>query len=92
MPVGALTALMVILDLGVYTAVGRTQANGDGTDSWCRSGDLVLTDMHYLNVYQEPVCDVPSALFADFNEYYEPYLLNFFDIHLSAGQFLCSEV
>jgi hypothetical protein len=71
--------------------VGRTQANGDGTDSWCGSGAPVLTDMHYANIYQEPACYAPSTLYADFNELYEPFLLNVFDVNMFCGQFLCGE-
>jgi hypothetical protein len=78
-------------DVAVFTAVGRTQANGDGTDSWCGTGALVPTDMLYNNKYQEPVCDVPSALYAYFF-YYDPYLVQIFDMNMYSGQFLCSEL
>jgi hypothetical protein len=74
-----------------YTVIGPTQANEDGTDTWCESGTVIPTEMHFLKKYQEPVCYVPSCMYADFDELYEPFLYNVFDCNMYAGLFLCGE-
>jgi hypothetical protein len=41
-------------------------ANGDGTDSWCRSDVRVLEKLYNGGKYVAPACNVETCLLADF--------------------------
>ncbi|XP_059474381.1 uncharacterized protein LOC132196029 [Neocloeon triangulifer] len=51
-----------------YAYVGETFANGDGTDSWCRSKTVIPTAMYYLQKYTPPVCEKTNC--------YAPYFFS----------------
>jgi hypothetical protein len=55
--------------------VGEIYANGDGTDSWCRSNVPVLNQFYSGGSYIAPECNSESCLFVDFNEDYTPFTL-----------------
>jgi hypothetical protein len=51
---------------------GDTFANGDGTDSWCRSGALVNQTLYYGGSYVPPKCDELTCFYFIMSFSYPP--------------------
>jgi len=44
-----------VLD-NAWVWLDERMANGDGTDSWCKSGGIVPYEMYHVKTYIPPVC------------------------------------
>jgi hypothetical protein len=56
-----------------YVFVDETFANGDGTDSWCKTDIVVPTNLYRTGSYTEPTCETQTCTYLDVYPGPNPY-------------------